>query len=389
MNTRSQERRTEGREEAAMTQANSALGLLPRAATNFQVRNSIPKFSGLTNTVDIITWLHAIEKYLLMEKIESEPDKIVFARNNIDYTTGNAKDIVIHMEWLSFESMKKDLISFFSVLKTNIHEDIRSLVTLTWDKKENFMLFASKIINKIKTINNHYKKEETDKIKYTFMLGETVLFTPLPPKLREKFEEKPNTVNIQEFQNLVGNIKELLQRFVLEQEESSNEDNEIPSLVVKYMQNKNRQIFPSGGRCSNCTKQGHMAKHCRSAPFCLNCRKIGHSTSVCRYGKMYNQPAGTNQNLSRYNNHNNRELHYPSREKYFKGFVGNNNFPRRNFNNEYKYRYANKKKHGNGYSTNNYEPKKVKKVSEPPQGNVSETVTNPHNHFLDILTKTN
>ena len=56
-------------------------------------------------------------------------------------------------------------------------------------------------------INNHYEREEKDKLKYTFMLGEPVLFTPLPPELREKFEEKPYTVNIQKFQNLVAEIK--------------------------------------------------------------------------------------------------------------------------------------------------------------------------------------
>ena len=134
-------------------------------------------------------------------------------------------------------------------------------MTLKIDNKEIFLLFASKLINKIKIINNHYKREEKYKLKYTFMLGETVLFTPLPPKLREIFEGKPNTIIIQEFQILVAEIKELLLIFVLKQEETSNEDNEIPSHVVKYLQNKNRQIFPSGERCSNCTKQGHMAKH--------------------------------------------------------------------------------------------------------------------------------
>ena len=84
--------------------------------------------------------------------------------------------------------------SFFLVLKTNIHENIRTLLTLKRDKKETFLLFATKIVDKIKVINNHYKGDEIEKLKYTFMLGETVLFTPLPPKLRENFVEKPNTV---------------------------------------------------------------------------------------------------------------------------------------------------------------------------------------------------
>ena len=58
------------------------------------------------------------------------------------------------------------------------------------------MLFASKIINKIKVTNNHYKRDEIEKIRYTFMFFETVFFTPLPPKLREKIEERNRTVNI-------------------------------------------------------------------------------------------------------------------------------------------------------------------------------------------------
>ena len=70
-----------------------------------------------------------------------------------------------------------------------------------------------------------------------------MFFTPLPSKLREKLEEKPNTVNIQEFQNLVAEIKLLLHRFVLEQEETSNKVKEIPSHVVKYIQNKKKDSF--------------------------------------------------------------------------------------------------------------------------------------------------
>ena len=111
------------------------LGLLPWAATNTQVRNSIQKLSGLTISIDIVTWLHAIEKYFLFEKIESEADKIVFAINNIDYAIGNARDIVIHMEWLNVDSKKKDLISFFMCLKLTILRILGLLLHLDGTRK--------------------------------------------------------------------------------------------------------------------------------------------------------------------------------------------------------------------------------------------------------------
>ena len=86
------------------------MGLLPRAVRKSKVRNSLHKFSGLTICIEIVTWLHAIEKYSLLEKVVFEARIKVFARNNIEYSTGNALNMVIHIEWLYDESMKKDLI---------------------------------------------------------------------------------------------------------------------------------------------------------------------------------------------------------------------------------------------------------------------------------------
>ena len=69
--------------------------------------------------------------------------------------------------------------------------------------------------------------------------------------------------------------------------------------------------------------------------------------------------------------------------------MGSKNFPTRKFKNGYNYSYANDNKHGNRSSIQYYNPEEVKKVSEPPQSNVSEINTNPHNQFSEILTKTN
>lgn len=181
--------------------------------------------------------------------------------------------------------------------KVETHNNVSASTILNANQMDRLLQFIEDIVADLDEFEEHHLKQ---------LQGQnSKKLTPTAIAL--KTEVKTRTVRTQDHSQKPSVSGERISCVFCKSEEHRTQACSDTATTVQ----QKREVLINENRCIRCSKKGHRAAVCRSAPECGKCKKKGHMTPLCNplptftahcshRGKAAGQPNGSNQISAQY-----------------------------------------------------------------------------------------
>ena len=114
-----------------------------------------PKFQGnVQGSITARQWLESLETTFEVEEITDDGDKIKRARNEVNYDSGDARDIMMASVFTSYSELKKTILLYFDKGVATPTSDFEALKAISWPSSMSFPTFICRLTTLAENFEN-------------------------------------------------------------------------------------------------------------------------------------------------------------------------------------------------------------------------------------------
>ena len=173
--------------ELTSEEKSSAPGAAVAVAQLPQVRlkKAIAKYSGESRGIGLEAWLTQVEAMCQAMGINDDQGKITAAKDEIDYTSGEAK-VIVKKTFRSWEHFKEVFRGWACASPPTLHLDIERFFGCRWKPKQSFLAYTEELLDLFdRMCSKPQSKPEYVEVYYFYMVG--TIIAQLPEFLKKEY----------------------------------------------------------------------------------------------------------------------------------------------------------------------------------------------------------
>ena len=150
-----------------------------------RLKKAIAKYSGESKGIQLEAWLTQVENMTSALGITEDQQKIAAAKDEIDYSSGEAK-IIAKKTFRSWNHFKEVFRGWACAIPPTLHLDIERYFGCRWKPKQTFLAYTEELMDGFdRMVNKPQSKPEYVEVYYFYMVG--TIIAQLPDAIRKEY----------------------------------------------------------------------------------------------------------------------------------------------------------------------------------------------------------